>query len=94
VPSSENDSRSSLLASIGGQVEGNNSDTDYNPEDDDYSEADPAPVDEQYDLVNRAVACENNASEVVQVNRYLSSKPALEFKYVEATPGWERADFR
>ena len=24
--------------------------------------------------------------------RYLSSKPALEFKYVEATPGWERAD--
>ena len=26
------------------------------------------------------------------VHRYLSSKPALEFKYVEATPGWERAD--
>ena len=70
MPSSDNDSRSSLLASIGGQVDGNNSDTDYNPEDDDYSEADPAPVDEQYDLVNRAVACrdgENNASEVVQV---------------------------
>ena len=26
------------------------------------------------------------------VHRYLSSKPAVEFKYVEATPGWERAD--
>lgn len=66
--SSDNDSRSSLLASIGGQVDGNNSDTDYNPEDDDYSEADPAPVDEQYELVNRAVARrDNNASEIVQV---------------------------
>ena len=55
IPLSDSDGSIAVASAIGGQVDGNNSDTDHEQGDDVYVEDDPAPIEGQLEVVNEAI---------------------------------------